>query len=173
MPQHCAKSRVYSHTPGCVVCYPPRPQNTLRGPLLYMQSAVDRNLVIRLMTVCIRGKGFSARPSIIYWLAIQVCSSTESHWEHFWLCVWLPKMQTTSVGSWKNGPRETLLELSLWEKLRNRLSLCISQEEKDDAKVYIKRVDRQQLLRHLFNSQEAAVGRKGSGMNFSPFIWIL
>ena len=68
---------------------------------------------------------------------------------------------------------------SLWGKIRKSQALP-SKEGKGDSTVYVcvcvrahacvctKR--KQQLLRYLFNSQAAALRRKGSGVDFSPFI---
>lgn len=84
-------------------------------------------------------------------------------------------MQTTPTGGWREGLGETLWRCHCGEKIRKSQTLP-SKEGKGESMGYVcmcvcaltKR--RQQLLRYLFNSQEAVVRRKGSGVDFSPFI---
>lgn len=48
----CKDHRVYVHTPRCIAYYTPRPHGTnLGGPPSYMQSIVDQNITMWLMTV--------------------------------------------------------------------------------------------------------------------------
>lgn len=61
------------------------------------------------------------------------------------------------------------------KKIRNMLTLFIRKEKKGDLEAgaggwgSVKKAD-STYLDILFNSQEAADRRKGSGVNFSPFI---
>ena len=88
------------------------------------------------------------------------------------------------MGGWREGSVETYLEVFHYgEKIRKSQTLP-SKEGKGDSTVYVcvcvcvcvhartrvRTKRKQQLLRYLFNSQAAALRRKGSGVDFSPFI---
>ena len=89
-------------------------------------------------------------------------------------------MQTTPTGGWREVSVETHLEVFHYGGKIRKSQALPSKEGKGDSTVYVcvcvrahacvctKR--KQQLLRYLFNSQAAALRRKGSGVDFSPFI---
>ena len=83
-------------------------------------------------------------------------------------------MQTTPTGGWREVSVETHLEVFHYGGKIRKSQALPSKEGKGDSTVYVcvcvRTKRKQQLLRYLFNSQAAALRRKGSGVDFSPFI---